>query len=174
MQSVSAKRHHSAVDWYAPVADADASRSTVATSNDPTVPLKDGPVQEYRFFISADACNAMLASSLPNEGITVSDTDIEHKPTVKWIITDDTETQVACHWPNLATGKSPKQFLAILKHNGARILEISKSEELTNDGRTFFRISFAYTLNGHPNQISWSDLGGFGCDPRAKDRLQLP
>ena len=105
MQAVSAKRHHSTVDWDAPVEDEDASRSTIATNNDSTVPLKDGPVREYRFFISAEACNAMLANSLPNEGITVSDSEPAHKPAVKWLITDDTESEVACHWPNAATGR---------------------------------------------------------------------
>jgi hypothetical protein len=174
MQSVSAKRHHSIVDWDAPVADEDVSRSTVGTSNDPTVPLKDGPVREYSFFVSAEACNAMLASSLPNEGIKVSDGELAHKPAVKWLITDDTESPVACHWPNAATGKSPKEFLAILTQQGAKISEVSKSEVSTTDNRISFEISFSYTLKGHANQISWSDLGDFGCDPRAKDQLQLP
>lgn len=174
MQLVSARRHHSAVEWDAPLADEDADRSTVATSNDPVVPLKDGPVQEYRFFISADACNAMLASGIPSNGIKVSDADMEHKPAVKWLITDDTETQAACHWPNPATGRSPKEFLGILQRQGAKVSEVSKRELSTSDSRTSFEISFSYILNGHTNQISWSDLGNFGCDPRAKDQLQLP
>jgi hypothetical protein len=49
MQSVSAKRHHSTVEWDAPVANEDASRSTVATSNDPTVPLKDARLGNITF-----------------------------------------------------------------------------------------------------------------------------
>ena len=174
MQAVGAKRHHSTVDWYAPLEDEDASRSTIATNNDSTVPLKDGPVREYRFFISAEACNAMLANSLPNEGITVSDSELAHKAAVKWLITDDTESEVACHWPNAATGKSPKEFLAILKQQGAKISEVKKSEVSTTDNRTSFEISFSYNLKGHANQISWSDLGDFGCDPHAKDQLKLP
>ena len=174
MQLVSAKRHYSTVDWDASVVDENASRSTVATINDPAGPLKDRPVQEYRFFISAEVCNAMLANSLPSNGIKVSDADMEHKPAVKWLITDDTESQVACHWPNAATGKSPKEFLGILKQQGAQVLEVSKSEVSTNDNRTSFEILFAYTLKGHTNEISWSDLGDFSCDPRAKDQLRLP
>jgi hypothetical protein len=130
------------------------------TSNDPTVPLKDGPVR--------------LASSLPNEGIKISHGELAHKPAVKWLITDDTASQVACHWPNAVTGKSPREFLAILKQQGAKIMEVSKSEVSTTDKRISFEISFSYTLKGHANQISWSDLGDFGCDPRAKDQLQLP
>ncbi len=174
MQSVSAKQHHPTMDWDTSVVDEDASRSTVATISDSAVPLKNRPVQEYRFFISAEMCNAMLANSLPNNGIKVSDADMEHKPAVKWLITDDTESQVACHWPNAATGKSPKEFLSILKQQGAQILEVSKSEVSTNDDRTSFEMLFAYTLKGHSNEISWSDLGDFGCDPRAKDQLRLP
>ena len=99
---------------------------------------------------------------------------MEHKPAVKWLITDDTESQIACHWPNVATGKSPKEFLAILERQDAKISEVSKSEVSTTDNRTSSEISFAYTLKGHTNQIGWSDLGNFGCDPRAKDQLQLP
>jgi hypothetical protein len=174
MQSVSAKRHHSTVLWNEPVTDKDANRSTIGTSEDTTVPLKDGPIQEYRFFVSSEACNAMLADSFPNEGIKISDSELAHKPAVKWLITDDTESNVACHWPNAATGKSPKEFLAILMKQGAKISEVKKSESSTTDNRTSFEISFSYTLKGHANEISWSDLGDFGCDPHVKDLLQLP
>lgn len=174
MKSVSAKRHHSIVIWDLPIGDEDAGRSTIATSNDTAVPLKDGPIQEYRFFTRVDVCNVMLADAMPRGGIMVADADLVHKPTTKWLITDQTTTQVACHWPNAVTGKSPMEFLAILKNQGANITEVSKSEISTTDNRTSFEISFSYTLKGRAMQIGWSDLGDFGCDPKVKDRLQLP
>ena len=174
MQSVSVRRHHSPVDWDAPIEDGNTSQSTVATSNDPIVAVKDGPVQIFRFFVSAKACNAMLASSLPKGGIKVSDADMEHKPAIKWLITDDFASAVACHWPNSTTGKSPAEFLDILKRQGAQILEVSKSELSTTNKRTSFEILFAYTLKEHTNQIRWTDLGDFGCDRRVKDQLQVP
>jgi hypothetical protein len=175
MQSISAKRHHSSVGWDADIGDNDGGRSVVADNNDPTVPLKAGPVQEYRFYISVDECNAALARSLPHKGMAVSDADLQHKPAVKWVITDDTVSgKVACHWPSVVTGNSPKDFLAILKEQGATITEVSPNTVSTEDNRTSFEISFAYTLKGHTNQISWSDLGNYGCVPGVKDRLQLP
>ena len=174
MQSVAAKRHHSSVDWDADILDSDGDQAVVGTNNDTTVPLKDGPVQEYRFYVSAEVCNARLAQTLPDKGITASASDLQHKPVVKWVITDDTQSdKIACHWPNVATGKSP-QFLNILKEQGATITEVSTASIPTDDKRMGFEISFAYTLKGHANQISWSDLGNYGCDPKARDRLQLP
>jgi hypothetical protein len=44
MQSISAKRHHTSVEWNADIGDNDGGRSVVADNNDPTVPLKAGPV----------------------------------------------------------------------------------------------------------------------------------
>jgi hypothetical protein len=125
MRSISAKRHHTSVEWDADTGDNDGERSVVAENNDPAVPLKAGPVQEYRFYINVDECNAALARSLSQNGIIVSDTDLQHKPAVKWVITDDTVSgNLACHWPNVATGNSPKDFLAVLKKQGAMITEV--------------------------------------------------
>jgi hypothetical protein len=100
---------------------------------------------------------------------------LKRKPAVKWVITDDTVAGgLACHWPSVVTGNSPQAFLAILKEQGATVTEVSRHTYPTDDNRTSFEISFAYTLKGHTNQISWSDLGNYGCAPDVKDQLQLP
>ena len=174
MQAVSARRHHTQVSWDSPLVDENVERSIFANNNDPSVPLKDGPVQEFVFYISSEACDAAAANLLAQDGIKISGADLDHRPAVKWVITDQTTLKVACHWPNTATGKSPREFLATLRQLGANITEVSHSDIATEDRRTIFGITFAYSLKGHSNQISWADLGDYSCDPHVRDRLQLP
>lgn len=174
MQAIGNKRHHTSVQWDLGMGDNDASQSVVGVSNDTTVSIEQGPVQDYQFYINAEACNAAIERQLPNGGITVSEEDLQHKPAVKWLITDATVSKVACHWPSVVTGKSPKEFLAILKEQGAKISQVSALTTTTTANRTIFEISFAYTLKGHSKQISWSDLGDYSCTRGLKDQLQLP
>jgi hypothetical protein len=164
MQAIGNKRRHTTMLWDSGLGDNDASQSVVG----------EGLEGDYQFFINAEACNAAIERSLLDGGITVSEADLQHKPAVKWLITDATVSKVACHWPSVVTGKSPKDFLAILKEQSAKISEVSALTTTTTDNRTIFEILFAYTLKGHSKEISWSDLGDYGCTRGLKDQLQLP
>ncbi len=85
MQVVSARRHHTQVLWDSPVGDENVERSIFANNNDPNVPLKDGPVQEFVFYVTPEACDAAAAKLLAHDGIKISDADLDHKPAVKWV-----------------------------------------------------------------------------------------
>lgn len=174
MQAVSAKRHKTPVLWDSPIDDENVERSIFANNNDPSVPLQIGPVQEFIFYITPEACDDAASKLLAHGGIKISDTDLDHKAALKWVITDQTTLKVACHWPNNTTGRSPREFFSILKQQGATISEVSHGDSTTGDHRRIFQITFAYRLGGHSNQISWEDLGDYSCDPKVRDRLILP